>query len=796
MSKKSNGWDYIFGSDLGQRQVNDNDNEEDEQQQQQQQRQRQREEEGEKQEKHQHRRSSRRKTDKSNQIILRRQSDQFEVKVSDTILVNYENETLSALVRDIRFGASEIPEVFVLWFSNKEEVEDTSSVEILENEIFLTPYLGEVKLNDIIADVKVLSEQEFKEIVIDESNSRKTFMCRRATNEKDKFSKIFDYNDIIKLLLSNPDRFVGLLKEMLLKRDNKENSCLAVKKKPSKLENKQNLDSSSDEEASVESDDGFLIDSDEEASVESDNGFLIESDKDSDIYKEKADKGKLLSTPNKRQASAKSPSSKKTIPQPKGTPKKSRVDSKIEEVYSILTPRKRMRVATGQTPLPLLTSPTKPKDQLHDPKSEAFTELRARLHTSQRLSSLPGREDEFMSIWANLESAINEGSGCCIYVSGVPGMGKTATIKEVIRQMSELADTDTGEIGKFDFLEINGLKLLSPTVAYCMLWEQITGGDRIVDANAVILLEEYFKKEDTSRRPLVVLMDELDQIAQGKSNVMYNFFNWPTYSTSKLIVIAVANTMDLPERMLSNKVSSRMGLRRIQFKGYTFAQLGEIIKRRLDDLTKNSKYKVIVGEDAIGFASRKVASVSGDARRVLTICRRAAEIAEKQYLEEQVGQQEENSDTYQVSISHISQAINESVNSPLAQYLTALPFASKLFLSAMLRRMRRSGLAENSIGDLAEEMKNAIAMSVTSNPFRTDTSMHDLLYTNKGGVGSQIKVNLRIHNFDYILNSLVEAGIVNQQNTLSERKRLVLLNVSEEELVSVMKRDQEVSQYL
>ena len=60
-------------------------------------------------------------------------------------------------------------------------------------------------------------------------------------------------------------------------------------------------------------------------------------------------------------------------------------------------------------------------------------------------------------------------------------------------------------------------------------------------------------------RNSVVLMDELDLLVTSKQTVMYNFFEWPTWMHSRLIVVAVANTMDLPERMLSNKVSSRMG---------------------------------------------------------------------------------------------------------------------------------------------------------------------------------------------------------------------------------------------
>jgi len=54
-------------------------------------------------------------------------------------------------------------------------------------------------------------------------------------------------------------------------------------------------------------------------------------------------------------------------------------------------------------------------------------------------------------------------------------------------------------------------------------------------------------------------MDELDQLVTAKQDVIYNFFNWPTLVGSKLIVLAVANTMDLPERVMSGRVRSRLG---------------------------------------------------------------------------------------------------------------------------------------------------------------------------------------------------------------------------------------------
>jgi Cdc6-like AAA superfamily ATPase len=57
----------------------------------------------------------------------------------------------------------------------------------------------------------------------------------------------------------------------------------------------------------------------------------------------------------------------------------------------------------------------------------------------------------------------------------------------------------------------------------------------------------------------VVLMDELDQLVTAKQDVVYNFFNWPTLVGSKLVVLAVANTMDLPERVMTGRVRSRLG---------------------------------------------------------------------------------------------------------------------------------------------------------------------------------------------------------------------------------------------
>uniref|UniRef100_A0A8C7SFV8 Origin recognition complex subunit 1 n=1 Tax=Oncorhynchus mykiss TaxID=8022 RepID=A0A8C7SFV8_ONCMY len=328
--------------------------------------------------------------------------------------------------------------------------------------------------------------------------------------------------------------------------------------------------------------------------------------------------------------------------------------------------------STPRCATPCIPSRTVPARQ----PGNILEEARARLHVSSVPESLPCREQEFQDIYNFVESKVMDGTGGCMYISGVPGTGKTATIHEVIRCLQHASDMD--EIPTFRFIEINGMKMTDPHQAYVQILQKLTD-QKVTADHAAALLEKRFSNPAPKKETTVLLVDELDLLWTRKQNVMYNLFDWPTRRHARLVVLTIANTMDLPERIMINRVASRLGLTRMSFQPYSFKQLQQIITSRLN------KVKAFE-EDALQLVSRKVAALSGDARRCLDICRRATEICEHSA--------SHPSSAGLVKMSHVMEALDEMFSS---SYITAIRCASlqeQLFLRAVIAEFRRLGLEE------------------------------------------------------------------------------------------------------
>jgi len=361
------------------------------------------------------------------------------------------------------------------------------------------------------------------------------------------------------------------------------------------------------------------------------------------------------------------------------------------------------------------------------------------------------------------------------------------------------------EIPEFSFVEINGMKLSNPHEAYTILYRALTG-KKTTSHQAATLLEKRFASSSSaassssSQKSCVVLMDELDLLVTKKQEVLYSFFDWPNKTNSRLIVIAVANTMDLPERVLMNRVQSRLGLTRITFEPYNHSQLVAIVTNRLQGISGSFHVASLsplshrfahsflflcslsaFNPTALELCARKVSAVSGDARRALEICRRAVEVAEIRHKKD-AASSALNVDS-PAAVSEDGAAVPALVQMPdVDQALKAMFSAStvvairnaslheKIFMSSIFMEQKRTGSPSCEYGGLC-----ARHVAVCK--------MHSLDVPNATELAS-ICVRLNISRL-----ILLEGGV-------PERHQQVRLNVNEDDVAFAMRADVLVSKIM
>ncbi|NWR28449.1 ORC1 protein, partial [Tachuris rubrigastra] len=180
---------------------------------------------------------------------------------------------------------------------------------------------------------------------------------------------------------------------------------------------------------------------------------------------------------------------------------------------------------------------------------------------------------------------------------------------------------------------------------------------------------------------------QLDLLWTRKQNVMYNLFDWPTQKHSKLIILAIANTMDLPERIMMNRVASRLVCPSSRFWSirllFTIWDCSNAVQKDM---------ALLLGAQGVVLqscpVSLQVAALSGDARRCLDICRRATEICES-------AKQKRSPEI--VGMAHVTEAIDEMFSSPYINAIRNASLHEQIFLKAILAEFRRAGVEEATV---------------------------------------------------------------------------------------------------
>lgn len=274
--------------------------------------------------------------------------------------------------------------------------------------------------------------------------------------------------------------------------------------------------------------------------------------------------------------------------------------------------------------------------------SNKYQNARKALHSSAT-EELPGREEELAKLQEFFQRHLERGTSTSLYVSGPPGTGKTASLFKMMQQ-SDLRS-------KLKIVYINCTSMKSAAAIYAKIIQKlaITRSGK----NAKAIIETYLT---SSRKPLLLVLDEIDQLESKRQSVLYSIFEWPSLPNSKLILVGIANALDLTDRILP-RLQARCELKPtlMHFAPYTKQQIFDIISARLNRANANG----IFTSSAIQLLAGKVAAISGDIRRALDISRRVVELAESHQVAQVLRPANDNGNEFFLNETYMKQCEDE-----------------------------------------------------------------------------------------------------------------------------------------
>ncbi|KAJ5392137.1 hypothetical protein N7509_007627 [Penicillium cosmopolitanum] len=309
------------------------------------------------------------------------------------------------------------------------------------------------------------------------------------------------------------------------------------------------------------------------------------------------------------------------------TPQKSRFRDALQQ--SPVTPRHRVQVgaksSTPRTPRHSDLPPTPRPSATPSIAQSVYSQARQLFARGANSGRLVGRDAEREKVATFIGDCIKSQKGDCLYVSGPPGTGKSAMIGEVCQDI---------DLSSVKVSHVNCASMRNARDVYTRLVQDF--GDQT----------DMFKKSEGDRLKAMFLpskveglylvsLDEMDHLLTGDSGVLQSLFEWSLHARSSLILIGIANALDLTDRSLPQLKAKNLKPNLLPFLPYNAASIANVITNKLRSLLPDGgesdpKFVPFLQPAAIQLCAKKVASQTGDLRKAFELIKRAIDAIEQE----------------------------------------------------------------------------------------------------------------------------------------------------------------------
>jgi cell division control protein 6 len=345
-----------------------------------------------------------------------------------------------------------------------------------------------------------------------------------------------------------------------------------------------------------------------------------------------------------------------------------------------ITPRHRVLLAGSKSNPGTPRTPVTPSNAC----SSFYRQARQLFSRSSHSGKLIGREGEKAELTNFIATRLESESAGCLYVSGPPGTGKSAFVERVIEQFKNKSNVGLSTI---NCMSIRSTKDLSQKLSEDLGLDDDAGVDH--------LRSFFVRGKARDNKKYLVILDEVDSLVDLDLAMLYNLFEWSMQASSRLVLIGIANALDLTDRFLPRLKSRNLKPELLPFMPYTAAQIANVITSKVKSLVSDgNQIPPFLHPAAIQFCAKKVASQTGDLRKAFDICRRAIDLVEQETKEKDTNEVLQKSPSKTPLMENINLSSPPTPRSSKVYTLDTIPKATIAHMAKVTAQVFGNGITQ------------------------------------------------------------------------------------------------------